>query len=141
MIKHRGLSGVPNWFLKLLGEALVETLRVLIQGCLEWEYYPRAFKIARTVVLKKPGKPDYQQPKAWRPTALLETTGKVIEAVIARLVRRVAEENGPLPDQQMGAREGRSTEFALALLLSQIRSLWEGAGSLSALARRLGGLR
>ena len=129
--KAPGVSGVPNRFLKLMGKPLARALRIITQGCLDWEYYPTTFKLARTIVLKKPGKPDYQQPRAWRPIALLEVVSKVIEAVISGYLRRLAEEHGLLPDRQMGARKGRSTESALALLLSQIRAAWEEPGAVA----------
>lgn len=129
--KAPGISGVPNRFLKLMGQPLVKALRVITQGCLDWEHHPSVFKLARTIALKKPGKPDYQIPKAWRPIALLEVVSKVIEAVIGSHLRRLAEEHGLLPDRQMGARKGRSTETALALLLSQIRAAWEAPGAVA----------
>lgn len=129
--KAPGASGVPNRFLKLMGQPLVAALRAIAQGCLDWEHYPRIFKKARTVVLKKPGKPDYQQPKAWRPIALLEVLGKVIEATIGNRLRALAENHGLLPDRQMGARKGRSTDTALALLLGLIRAAWEEPGAVA----------
>lgn len=43
--------------------------------------------------------------------ALLSALGKVIESVIARKVTQAAEENGLLPDEQMGNRAHRSTEL------------------------------
>lgn len=114
-----------------MGQPLVHALRVIAQGCLDWEYYPQTFKLARTIALKKPGKPDYRQPRAWRPIALLEVAGKVVEAVIGAHLRHLAEKQGLLPDRQMGARRGRSTETALALLLSQIRAAWEEPGAVA----------
>ncbi|OJJ88808.1 uncharacterized protein ASPGLDRAFT_91047, partial [Aspergillus glaucus CBS 516.65] len=76
--KAPGASGVPNEYLKLLGRPLAAALAALTQGCWDWEYFPKVFKTARTVVLRKPGKTDYQNPGAWRPIALLETLGKVV---------------------------------------------------------------
>ena len=43
------------------------------------------------MVLKKLGKLVYDQPKAWRPIALLSTIGKVMEMVIARRIQDLAE--------------------------------------------------
>ena len=66
----------------------------------------------------------YSDPGAWRPIALLSTIGKVIETLIAKRIGKVAEENHLLPDTQMGARVGRSTETALELLTRQIHTIW-----------------
>ena len=71
--KAPGVSGVPNSFLKAMGPRLVAALTLVTQACLDWEYYPQAFKTARTVALRKSGKGDYQAPKSWRPIALLDS--------------------------------------------------------------------
>lgn len=89
------------------------------------------FKTARTVALHKPGKGDYQLPKAWRPIALLETVGKVIEAVIAACIHNFAECMGLLPEAQMGARQGCSTETAITSLLAQIQASWDSGGAVA----------
>src|SRR5204863_9347152 len=63
-------------------------------------------------------------PRAWRPIALLNTVGKIIEAATAEQIRRMAEEHNMLPAHQMGARQGRSTETALDLLVNQVHEIW-----------------
>ena len=40
-----------NSFLKAMGPQLVAALTLVIQACLDWEYYPQAFKTACTVAL------------------------------------------------------------------------------------------
>ena len=81
------------------------------------------FKEADTIVLKKLGKADYTVPKAYRPIALLNTLGKVLEAVLARRLSDIAESNHLLPKEQMGARRNRSTETALELLTKQVHTV------------------
>ena len=83
------------------------------------------------MALQKPGKGDYQAPKSWRPIALLETLGKVVEAVIAARIRDFAESMGLLPEAQMGARQGRSTETAVASLLARVRAAWDSGGAVA----------
>ena len=68
------------------------------------------------MVLKKPGKPDYSAPGAYRPISLLNTLGKLLEAVIARRLSFWAETYKPLPDTQFEGRPGRNTEQALLVL-------------------------
>ena len=67
----------------------------------------------------------YNQAKAWCPIALLNTTGKLMEAIAAARLSKIAEEAGLLPDIQMGFRKGRSTEAALFLLTSQVEKVWK----------------
>lgn len=59
-------------------------------------------------MLKKPGKGDYTSPSAYRPIALLNTLGKVLEAVISNRIKFIAETYNLLPDTQYGARTGRA---------------------------------
>jgi hypothetical protein len=49
---------------------------------------PKEWKTATGVVILKPGKTDYQLPKAYRVIALQNCLGKVIEKVVATRVRQ-----------------------------------------------------
>ena len=122
--KAPGSDSIPNDFLKAMGEPLAAAVAAIATACWKLGYYPKQFKHARTVVIRKPGKAAYDTPGAWRPIALLNTIGKLIEALTANRLRDAAEEHGLLPDTQMGARRGRSTETALELLIEQVRTIW-----------------
>ena len=50
----------------------------------------------------KPGKGDYTQPKSYRPIALLNTIGKILDAIIARRISFAVEMHGLLPGEHMG---------------------------------------
>ena len=63
-------------------------------------------------------------PKAYRPVALLNTLGKLLEAIVARQILYLAEQHNLLPKTQKGAQPGRSTLTALELLVEQIRAVW-----------------
>jgi hypothetical protein len=76
------------------------------------------------VVLRKPGKPDYSLPGAYRPISLLNTLGKLLEAVMARRLSFFAEKYGLLPDTQFGGRPGRTTEQALLVLANAMDRAW-----------------
>ena len=45
--------------------------------------YYDPWRESTTVIIRKPGKPDYSVPKAYRPIALLNTTAKLLSALIA----------------------------------------------------------
>jgi hypothetical protein len=72
------------------------------------------------VVLRKPRKPDYSIPRAYRPISLLNILGKLLKAVIARRLSYLTEKNGLLPDIQFRGRPGRTTEQALLVLSNAI---------------------
>ena len=96
-----GKDKPPNRFLKALGSKFCQAIAVLTSTCWRLEYFPEKFKNAKTVCLRKPGKRIYNQAKAWRPIALLNTTGKLMEAITAARLSKVAEEAKLLPEIQI----------------------------------------
>ena len=86
-------------------------------------YHPREFKKAKTIVLRKPKKEDYTEPKSYRPIALLDTMGKALEGIVAKRLSDYAENGNMLPVEQMGARRGRSTETALETIVETIHTV------------------
>jgi hypothetical protein len=125
--KAPGPDYIPAGFLKACGKPLYEALAELANASFRLEYFPKRFRTANVVVLRKPGKTVEEQrsPKAWRPISLLSTVGKVIEAAICRRITEAAEANGLLPEGQMGNRRERSTELAIRLLTSGIHTAWQ----------------
>jgi exonuclease III len=122
--KAPGPDDIPNRVLHRIVAVSPATLVRLFQACLDHGIQPRKWKEAIIIFLRKPNKPDYSDPKAYRPIALLNTLGKALEAVVARRVRFLAEKHTLLPGTQMGARQGRSVETALQLLLEKIYTIW-----------------
>ena len=110
--------------MQAIGEPLVKAMQSLITAVIKLSYFPQRFWSARTIVLRKPRKPDYLDLGAWRPIALLSTIGKLIETLLARRLGALAEREGLLPDTQMGNRRNRSTDTALDLLIEQIHTVW-----------------
>ncbi len=121
--KAPGVDGLPNRFLRLVTEKLLPKFRHLFQACVEVGYHPREFRKANTIVLRKPKKEDYSEPKSYRPIALLSTLGKALETVIARRLSDCAEDNGLLPPEQIGARRKRSTETALETIVDAVHTV------------------
>ena len=81
-------------------------------------YFLARFKEVRIVVLRKPSKPSYSDPGAWRPIVLLNTISKLIESLMTKRLSQAAKEYKLLPDTQMGARLGRSTKTILELFIA-----------------------
>ena len=122
--KAPGNDSIPNGFLRTMGPRLAEAVAKLTTACWTMGHFPSRFKEARTVVLRKPNKASYDEPGSWRPIALLNTIGKIMEALMAKRLGDAAEAHHLLPDTQMGARRGRSTDTALELLTEQVRTVW-----------------
>ncbi len=123
--KAPGITGIPNRFLRTVTETkLIDSISHLFQACFDVGYHPKHFKEANTIILKKPGKKDYSEPKSYRPIALLDTLGKALETVISKRLNNIAEEHKMLPAQQMGARRKRSVETALETLTEAVHTVW-----------------
>jgi hypothetical protein len=118
--KCPGADGIPYRILKAMGQPLVIVLAQLITSCWKLEYYPQQFRHANTIVLQKPNKEDYSLPGAWRPIALLNTIGKIMEKLAAQRLSKLAEQYHLLPNTQMGNCPQRSTITAVELLVEQI---------------------
>ena len=97
-------------------------------------YYP-AWREFNTVVLRKPGKPDYSVPKAYRPIALLNTTAKLLTAIVTDNMSHLIKTNHLLPSTHFGGRPGCSTTDSLHLLDSDVRAR---LGSKALASARLG---
>ena len=96
--KAAGPDKIPNLLLKECREILSPLLAQFFTRCMQIGHHPRPFKHSITVVLKKPQKPDYTKPGAYRPIALLNTLAKTLEALVAKRISREAEQRGLLPE-------------------------------------------
>jgi len=74
------------------------------------------------VVLNKPQKPDYSQPKAYRPISLLECTGKALEKVVANRINTDILKYDILPPTQFGSRPHHNAVDAVATLVHCIQA-------------------
>lgn len=122
--KAPGPDGISNRLLKFCRKTLSETRTEIFNACILLGYHPKGFKESITVILRKPQKARYDIPKAYRPIALLNTMGKVLEKLIADRISKAAEKFHLLPDEQMGARPNRSSISAVELITEQIHTIW-----------------
>ncbi|XP_011049569.1 PREDICTED: uncharacterized protein LOC105143178 [Acromyrmex echinatior] len=116
-----GPSGVHGrvWF--TAAPIVSGRLRRLFTSCLRDGIFPRPWKRARLVLLRKEGKPA-ESPSTYRPLCLLDDAGKLLERVIAaRIVRHLSRDGTNLSRGQYGFREGLSTIDAVR----QVRALSE----------------
>nr|XP_036581842.1 zinc knuckle [Colletotrichum truncatum]KAF6790285.1 zinc knuckle [Colletotrichum truncatum] len=115
-ITNRALQIAKPWISPHLARAFNQSLRI--------GYCPQHFRKSTTIVLRKPGKDNYTVPKAYRPIALLNTVGKIMDAIIAERLSYLAETYNLLPKNHMGGRRQRSTEHALHLIIDKIYEAW-----------------
>ena len=122
--KAPGTDNIPNGILHQTTGILLPHLHRLFNACLQTGYCPAHFRHSITVVLRKPGKDDYTQPKSYRPIALLNTLGKALEAIIASRLTYLADTYGLLPSRHTGGRKLASTDHAMHVLLQRIHKAW-----------------
>lgn len=85
-------------------------------------YQPKCWRKATGIVLKKPGKPDYSQPKAYRVISLLNCLGKALERILASRLGYLAETTTLLDPSQIGGRLKKSAVDACLLLQAKVES-------------------
>jgi hypothetical protein len=80
-------------------------------------YHAQSWREATTVVIPKPNKPDYSSVKAYRPIALLNCLGKVLERLMATRLGQMVESHNILNADQIGGCPKRSAiDTAMALM-------------------------
>ncbi|KAI9037099.1 putative RNA-directed DNA polymerase from transposon X-element, partial [Aspergillus affinis] len=124
--KAPGPDGIPNKVWHWLGEvsSFLAALTQIFNACLRLGHNPEYFQQSTTVVLRKAAPRDYRIAKSYRPIALLNTLGKILEAVATVRIAWALEERNLLPRSHLGGRRGISVDHLIQLLLDQIFENW-----------------
>lgn len=69
--KAPGVNRILNRFLRQVLEVFLPHFTHLFQECADLGYHPKEFRIANTIVSKKPRKEDYSLAESYRPIASL----------------------------------------------------------------------
>ena len=122
--KAPGPDSIPNIVLTKCADMIVERLTHIYVALLEEKLSYKPWKEFIMIVLRKPGKPRYDAPKAYCPIALLNTMWKVVTVIVASHITYVTEKHQLLPANHFGGRPGRTTTDAMHLLVSKIKAAW-----------------
>ncbi|KAJ5562064.1 hypothetical protein N7461_000825 [Penicillium sp. DV-2018c] len=138
--KAPGEDTLPNKVWKVLADKgsrsepwFVPLITRIFDACLRIGHNPRHSQKSITVTLRKAGPRDYRLPKSYRPVALLNTLGKILESIVATRIAWLAEEYKLLPSTHLGGRKGISVEHAIQLILDRIHRAWGGGKVVSML--------
>ncbi|KAJ3474388.1 hypothetical protein NLI96_g12485 [Meripilus lineatus] len=131
--KAPGPNLIPNIAIQMTIPHIITLFTELTNACLRLGYHPQHWKTFSTITLRKPHKPDYTIPKAYRPIALEDTLGKVMESIMARRLSALAEQYNLLPPNHFGGRPGRTTTDAVLYLTQRIKDAWRTRGVASVL--------
>lgn len=122
--KAPGPDGIPNIVLTKCADMLTPRLLAIYTAIYNKTMHYNPWKHFTTVVLRKPGKPRYDIPKAYRPIALLNTMWKVLTGIVAEHLTFYTEKYNLLPDHHYGGRPSRTTTDALHMLTYRIKDAW-----------------
>jgi retron-type reverse transcriptase/endonuclease/exonuclease/phosphatase family metal-dependent hydrolase len=110
--KASGPDKIRAKSLKALPMAGAETLTEICHAALELNYFPKAWKKADIILIRKPLKTG-TAPDHYRPISIISNLGKVYERVILTHITAITESLGILPDVQHGFRPHHSTYHQL----------------------------
>lgn len=117
---------LPNKVWKVLSNQgakasrFIPLITAIFDSCLRISYNPNHFQTSTTVTLRKAGPRDYRLPKLYRPVALLNTLGKILESIVATRMARLVEEYQLLPNTHLGGRKGISADHTIQLILDRV---------------------
>ena len=137
--KAPGPDEIPNHILKRCLSTLEHHILALAQQSLATGHFPQPFKETTTLVLRKPNKPNYTRPNAYRPIALENTIGKVLESIMADHISYLCETFNLIPKNHFGGRLGRTTEDAMLILTESIYQAWKKGEIFSAILMDVSG--
>lgn len=126
-----GVDTIPNIILKNIPEGLILNYCTLFNNMLNNSYFPRAWKLAKVVVLPK-GNKDTSNPNNLRAISLLPNISKIFEICVNTNIIKFCGKNNLTNDNQFGFKYKHSTIHGIHQLVSNInwnlnKSLCTGA--------------
>ena len=131
--KAVGANGITNIMFTKCADLIVPHLGLIYRATFSLKMYPSQWKDSTTMVLRKPGKPNYTLPNMHQPIPLLNTMVKILLACIAEDLLHMTEVHGLLPDNHFGCRPGRTTTNLLHYVVKYIKDSWRRNEVVSAL--------
>jgi len=104
-------------------ECLINIINIT-DACINLGHWPSYFECFSTVVIPKPNKMAYDQPKSFRPIVLLNTLGKLIEKVVAKRLQFLVAKNDFIYPSQLGGLKFKSTTDAGVALTHIVQLGW-----------------
>ncbi|KAF8632101.1 hypothetical protein AX17_004926 [Amanita inopinata Kibby_2008] len=129
-----GQSGSPYRLIKWALRSNPYLIMDFINACIAQGTHPQAFKVGIIAVVPKPRKADSSNQHSYRPIALLECLGKLVEKIVAQRLTYEAGRENLIPTNQFGGRDKSSVIDACLSLTHDIQAAWKNGLSLSFLA-------
>ena len=117
-----GISGMTGAAYHHTWKVASEELTLILGTAAEIGYHPKMFRKSICIVLRKPKKPDYTVPKAYRPIQLLEVLGKALERIQGDRLSYLAARYDMIPPLHFGGIKGKSAEDAILCAVHDIQA-------------------
>ncbi|KAK7444232.1 zinc knuckle [Colletotrichum acutatum] len=121
--KAAGPDDIINNALKVGWAEIYKYFKHLVNASFKTFHHHLCYRDATTIVVPKPDKEDYAQPKAYRSIALLSCIGKLLQRLVAARLQILAVQHKFLPNRQFAC-VGRSTTEALEHIFNLVYKAW-----------------
>jgi ribonuclease HI len=118
--KACGPDEIKPIVLQNLPDSAIELLKDIYNGSVTAKYTPLAWRKANVIMIPKPGKPDYQIAKAFRPITLSNHIFKTLEKLTLWEITENDLKAKPLSKNQHAFRNNTSTESAALHVVTMI---------------------
>lgn len=125
--KAPGPDCIPNEIIKVMAAEQPDTLLRVINSYAARGEFPKIWKRAMLVLLRKGDKP-LDLPSSYRPICLLDNLGKLYERLIQQRITEDIRRLGDLNDRQYGFRKKRSTIDAVQRIVERAAKSRDGPG-------------
>jgi len=120
--KTPGPDQITQEIIQQAYQAIPDIFYRLYSSLIHTGYHPTCWRQATGAILKKPAKPDYSSPKAYRVISLLNCLGKVSERILAQRLGYLAETTTLLYPSQLGGRQKKSAIDTALLLTTEVEA-------------------
>lgn len=110
--KAPGNDQITNEYIKNCPPIVINEIRKIANGIMVLNYFPSRWKTAKTIMIKKAGKPS-KNPSSYRPISLLSSISKIVEKVIFNRLKDILDNENIIPNHQCGFRTNHSTSHQL----------------------------
>jgi hypothetical protein len=98
----------------------IQFIKHIYTACLNTGYTPTHWSTSKAIFLPKPGKPDYQDPRAYRPISLTPFLFKTLEKLMLWQANVTCLKDFPLHNNQHAFRQNHSCDVALSRVVNEI---------------------
>jgi ribonuclease HI len=117
--KSPGPDEIAPALIQRAKNAIIEPLKHIFTLSLCEGRIPTSWSKIKAIYIRKPGKSDYTDPKAYRPISLMQTNYKTLEKVLDKIIKSELSPNA-LHMNQFAYRTGKSAEHAIHKLIEAI---------------------